>query len=280
MIHVVTSRNQHLYARQLDEMFHMRHEFYVLQRGWKNLTVSNGRETDEYDDENAVYLMNLDPFGRILSTFRLNQTMGPDLLADKLPNYQSEPAPRCQEIWELGRWMVAPHARRRHTGEIAEIQRPLIAGLMEFAVDRGILGFTALSDTAFIERISKVWPIRKMGEPHSCDDAQGETQLIMIEAGPHVLAQTRDKTGISDSVLFELKPDLPKAPQEKQLREKPMRDTESLSGRELEQLRTAASHMITELKAQPMANVEASIQAIDEFTRFIRGITGPEFEDA
>lgn len=280
MIHVVTNRNQHLYARQLDEMFRMRHEFYVLQRGWKNLTSANGRETDEFDDENAVYLMNLDRFGRILSTFRLNPTTGPYLVADKLPHYLSEPAPRCEEIWDLGRWMVAPHARRRHAGEIAEVQRPLIVGLMEFAVDHGIIGFTALSDTAFIERISKVWPTRPMGEPQGFDDSEGEAQLILIEAGPHILAQTRDKTGIYDNVLFELKPDFPKTAEEQQLREKPMRDQDTLSTQELEQIRTAASHMITELKAQPMGDVDASIQAIDEFTRYIKGITGPELEDA
>ena len=51
MIHVVTIHNQHLYARQLDEMFRMRHEFYVKQRGWESLTSENNRETDEFDNE-------------------------------------------------------------------------------------------------------------------------------------------------------------------------------------------------------------------------------------
>ena len=62
VIHVVTIHNQHLYARQLDEMFRMRHEFYVKQRGWDGLTSENERETDEFDNEHAVYLMNLDRF--------------------------------------------------------------------------------------------------------------------------------------------------------------------------------------------------------------------------
>ncbi len=43
MIHVVTVDNQHLYARQLDEMFRMRHEFYIRQRGWTEPRV--GRRT-------------------------------------------------------------------------------------------------------------------------------------------------------------------------------------------------------------------------------------------
>lgn len=256
----------------------MRHEFYVEQRGWTNLTSSDGRETDEFDDENAVYLMNLDRFGKILSTFRLNPTTGPYLVADKLPHYLSEPAPRSDEIWDLGRWMVAPHARRKSAGQIADVQKPLITGLMEFAVENGITGFTALTDTAFIERISAVWPTRPMGEPHGFDDAEGEAQLIMIEAGPHILAETRDKTGIYDSVLFELKPELPTTTEEMNLREKPMRDLEPLNKQTLNQLHTAASHLVSEIKAQN--DVEASIEAIDEFTRYIENMSGKEMEDA
>lgn len=256
----------------------MRHEFYVEQRGWTNLTSSDGRETDEFDDENAVYLMNLDRFGKILSTFRLNPTTGPYLVADKLPHYLSEPAPRSEEIWDLGRWMVAPHARRKSAGEIADVQKPLIVGLMEFAVQNGINGFTALTDTAFIERISAVWPTRPMGEPHGFTDAEGEAQLIMIEAGPHILAETRNKTGIYGSVLFELKPEMPKSPEEQKLREKPMRDLEPLNTEQLNQLQTAVEHLVGEIKAQD--SVEASIEAIDEFTRYIGNLTGREMEDA
>ncbi len=280
MIHVVTANNQHLYARQLDEMFRMRHDFYVVQRGWTNLTSSDGRETDEFDDENAVYLMNLDRFGKILSTFRLNPTTGPYLVADKLPRYLSEPAPRQDDIWDLGRWMVAPHARRRHAGEIAEVQRPLIVGLMEFAVERGITGFTALSDTAFIERISAVWPTRPMGEPHGFDDAEGEAQLIMIEAGPHILAQTRNQTGIYDTVLFEIRPDLPASETEKKLREKPMQDQSPVSREKMDRIKTAADHMLSEVKSAETDDVESRIAAINAFTDYVRSVTRDELEDA
>ncbi len=280
MIHVVSADNQHLYARQLDEMFRMRYEFYVKQRGWSNLKPKDGRETDEFDDENAVYLMNLDRFGRILSTFRLNPTTGPYLVADKLPHYLNEPAPRREDVWDVGRWMVAPHARRKDSGEIASAQQELIVGLMEFAVDRGITGYTFLSDTIFIERIAKVWPVRPMGDVHGFDDAEGEAQLIMVDCGPHTLAQTRDRTGIYDTVLFEIKPKLPTTNTEKKLREKPMQNQEIINGDKLEQIRTAATHMLSELTAQKDGDVDSSIRAIDTFTKYIKGVTGDELQDA
>ena len=37
MIHVVTLANQHLYGRQLDQMFRMRHAFYIEGHGWSGL---------------------------------------------------------------------------------------------------------------------------------------------------------------------------------------------------------------------------------------------------
>lgn len=280
MIHVVTGDNQHLYARQLDEMFRMRYDFYVKQRGWSNLTAENGRETDEFDDENAVYLLNLDRHGKILATFRLNPTTGPYLVADKLPHYLNEPAPRREDIWDMGRWMIAPHARRQSKDQIAKVQQTLIVGLMEFAVDRGITGYTCLSDTVFVDRLANVWPVRPMGDVHKFDDAEGEAQLVMIEAGPHILAQTRDRTSIYNSVLFELKPQLPNSNTEKKLREDAMRDTDILDGEKLEKIQTAAAHMITELKAQKSGDIDSTINTIDAFTRYIRSMTGQQLEEA
>ena len=63
MIHAVTLANQHLHGRQLDQMFRMRHAFYVEGHGWSGLTSKDGRETDEFDNESAIYLMSIDPFG-------------------------------------------------------------------------------------------------------------------------------------------------------------------------------------------------------------------------
>lgn len=74
MIHAVSLANQHLYARQLDQMFRMRHAYYVEGHGWADLTSTDGKETDEFDDEHAIYLMSLDPFGDVAASVRLNPT--------------------------------------------------------------------------------------------------------------------------------------------------------------------------------------------------------------
>jgi N-acyl-L-homoserine lactone synthetase len=80
MIHAISAVNQHLYARQLDRMFRMRHAFYVEGHGWAGLTSKDGLEVGEFDDENAVYLMRIDPFGDVAVAVRLNPSTGPTLL--------------------------------------------------------------------------------------------------------------------------------------------------------------------------------------------------------
>ena len=281
MIHVVTIANQHLYARQLDEMFRMRHEFYVRQRGWTNLTSTDGRETDEFDNDHAVYLMNLDRYGSILATFRLNPTTTPYLLGDKLPEYLEGEAPRSEQIWDLTRWMVAPHARRKANDQIADAQKVLLCGVMEFAVSRGATALTCLMDTVFVDRIAKVWPATPLGPELDFEDGKGRAIAVRLEAGPHVLVSTRQKTGIYDSVLFEIGAEPAGSDTEGEKRRVAIKKESPMSQAELDRVRAAAQHLVQELKNFRKDDVEGSIALIDQFTDMLGGSPDVrEHEDA
>jgi len=80
MIHAVAPADQHLYGRQLDQMFRMRQTYYVEGHEWSGLTSDDGRETAEFDEDSAVYLMSVDPFGDVAASVRLNPTLGPTRL--------------------------------------------------------------------------------------------------------------------------------------------------------------------------------------------------------
>ena len=47
MIHVVTSDNRHLYASQLWEMFQIRKQHYIDERGWAELWRFGAAELDD-----------------------------------------------------------------------------------------------------------------------------------------------------------------------------------------------------------------------------------------
>jgi hypothetical protein len=64
MIHAVSAANQHLYARELDQMFQERES----RPGFVSAT-------DDLDDDHAVYLMRIDVVGTLLESVRLNPSL-------------------------------------------------------------------------------------------------------------------------------------------------------------------------------------------------------------
>lgn len=86
MICVVTGDNQHLYGRELEQMFRLRE------------AASAGEATDALDDDTAIYVIRLDTRGDVDAALRLNPAP---------VNGHREPG------WVLSRWTVRG---RRQTG--------------------------------------------------------------------------------------------------------------------------------------------------------------------
>ncbi len=207
MIHAVSLANQHLYARQLDQMFRMRHAYYVEGHGWADLCSTGGRETDEFDDEHAIYLMSLDPFGDVAASVRLNPTTAPTLLK-KFASWSDEPLPEHDAVWDISRWIAAPqHRRSTNPRWPSGHQRELMIGILEFCLSRGLTRLTMLSELRLAERIQAYgWPVRHLGPPREYEGGKGTAIAAEIEVGQHVLALTRAKTGVLGRILVEIDP--------------------------------------------------------------------------
>jgi len=207
MIHVVSLSNQHLYGRQLDQMFRMRHTFYVEGHGWAGLTSRDGRETDEFDDEHAVYLMSIDPFGDVAASVRLNPTTRPTLLK-KFSDWSNEALPQTEDVWDISRWIAAPHHRRSTNPRWpSNHQRELMVGILEFCLSRGLTHLTMLAELRLAERIQSYgWPLRYLGAPREYEGGKGTAVAAEIEVGHHVLMMTRAKTGVTKQMFVEIDP--------------------------------------------------------------------------
>ncbi len=204
MIHVVTLDNQHLYGRQLDQMFRMRHTYYIEGHGWGGLTSVNGRETDEFDNETVVYLMSIDPFGDVAASVRLNPTLGPTLLK-KFADWADDPLPELESVWDISRWIAAPqHRRAANPRWPTNHQCELMVGILEFGLSRGLTHLTVLAEYRLAERIASYgWPLRYLGAPREYEGGKGTAVAAEIEVGLHVLALTRSKTGVTRALLVE-----------------------------------------------------------------------------
>lgn len=208
MIHVVTGDNQHLYGPQLDEMFRLRHEYFIEAHGWDALESINGREVDEFDDGDVVYLLNLDQDGKVLSAYRLNPSLGPNLLADKLHSYVDGTPPKSEFVWDLSRWIITKSHRRSSNYEAAiKIARETMIGVQEFCVSRDIHMLTTVVEVPHLERLSRIdMEFSALGPKVQYDGGKGTAQAVTLHVGPIALARVRAATGIYDRLLFEVKP--------------------------------------------------------------------------
>lgn len=206
MIQVITSTNQHIYGKQLDQMFRMRHEYYVLGHGWGGLKSIDGREVDEFDDLDAVYLVSVDAHGDVAASLRLNPTTGPTLL-QKFSDYSDGELPASETCWDLSRWIARPDQRRADGKRWpSNHQRELALGVLEFCQSRGADRLTMLCEERLAQRIQAYgWPVEYLGAPRAYEGGKGVAVAASISVGDHVLALTRAKTGISSAVLFELR---------------------------------------------------------------------------
>lgn len=207
MIHVVSIHNQYYYGRQLDEMFRMRHDFYVEGHGWSDLQSRNNRETDEFDNEDAVYLISLDKFGHVAAAMRLNPTIGANLTA-RLTRFVDGDPPHSPEIWDMTRWIVAPRYRGQSIRQGAPVPgQELACGLMEFALKRGLSHFSMIAETALIPRLDHLgWRYHKIGPETAYENGKGVAQALLLEANPESLMKARAFLGVFEDVLFELGP--------------------------------------------------------------------------
>ena len=69
MILTLRGSERQEYGKFFDQMFRLRHDVFVKGRGW-SLHCGNGRETDQYDVDDAVYFLDINEDGSIESSVR------------------------------------------------------------------------------------------------------------------------------------------------------------------------------------------------------------------
>jgi acyl-homoserine lactone synthase len=107
MIHVVQRDNREIYRRQIEEQFRIRHRVYVEERKWMALAKPDGREVDQFDTDDAVYLLALED-DRVIGGTRLVPTLSPHLMADVFPFLANvEGIQRGPDIVEWTRMLIS-----------------------------------------------------------------------------------------------------------------------------------------------------------------------------
>lgn len=163
------------HASLMDEAFVLRHRSFVEELKWERLRKPDGREIDEYDNENAYHLI-MTRGGRIAVYTRLLPTIHPHLLSDVYPQLAPRGVPRGPRIWEWTRMTVAPPFRG--DGRWTFLAGDMVKAVVEFALRHGVEAFTWEGHPVWLTRFLQLgFSPQPLGLPDLID---GEPVLAAI----------------------------------------------------------------------------------------------------
>jgi acyl-homoserine lactone synthase len=166
-IHVVSKDNRQLYKSYFDPYFRLRHDIYVKQRKWMALDRPDGREIDQFDTDEAVYLFCIDD-GRLIGAMRAVPTMMPNLMSEIFPYLNIREPIQRPDVYELSRIFVIPERRGEHAGP--RVDMLLLTEIMEYGVSMGLTGFSIVLESWWLPRFERCgWKAHPLGLPQMID---------------------------------------------------------------------------------------------------------------
>ena len=139
MIHLVGPADYQAYAEQLDAMHQLRYRVFKERLGW-HVHAVDGRERDEFDDLDPLYLLALDEDDEVVGSWRFLPTTGPYMLRDVFSQLlDGRPAPSDIGTWEGSRFAVERSKRRGSSlASISQVAGELLCSVVETCMAMGV----------------------------------------------------------------------------------------------------------------------------------------------
>lgn len=197
MIEVISKHTAGAREDVLRSMFALRYHVFVETLGWP-LVCEPGRELDQFDTEDAVYLVLCNRDGDVVASTRFLPTTGPNLLLDVFPHLVGGMPPVSPRVWEASR-LVVDH-RRERLCSCRNAAGELLCGIMEFALRQGFTHLVSVSDVRIERMLSRLgWNLRRLG-PASREGGY-DLAAEITPVSDAALEVIRRRTGIVGSVL-------------------------------------------------------------------------------
>lgn len=209
-VHVATAENRHLYASELEASFRLRHHVYVTERHWHQFRSDEQRELDQYDNDDAIYLLALeDGTRRLIGGARLVPTIKAPVLGEYSAIQGRHSLPRSPTIFHLSRSIVAPE--RRGSNYLNTVSATIMCGIQEYCLAEDIEQLTLLVRMSLLPIFMELgWNPQPLAIPEmlwgfSC-------VVAIVDISEVALRNTREARGITGSVLVRQGISLPAVP--------------------------------------------------------------------
>ena len=163
MILTIDALNMHRFPTVLEDMFQLRARVFAGRLGW-DVTITDGKEIDQFDNMNPSYIVGLDDEMNVISCARVLQTMGPHMLADVFDAIlDGEPPVRSPNIWESTRFCVDTQRIKSKDSKttVSKATCELMVGILEYSKAAGITDIITVIDPV-MDRVLK----RSDNAPH------------------------------------------------------------------------------------------------------------------
>ena len=196
MVWIVTSENRHQFVDAIAMMHRHRKAIFVDGLKWSVPVVEGQYEIDQFDTDDAVYLIALDPSTQNhLGSVRLLPSVGPHLLGQKFGYICDGPVPIAEDVWEITRLCTAPGVKDART-----IRRRLATALMEFGLLYGVRQYTSVAHMAWLSQVLAAgWDCEPLGLTQRVDG--DDIGAIAINVSPTSLQMFRQSLGLRRPLL-------------------------------------------------------------------------------
>lgn len=193
MIYAITPENRDSYAPFVEQQFQIRHAIFVKEKGWQEFERRSIYEMDQYDDEEAIYILAAEG-ERVVAGFRLYPTTRPHMLVSAFPQLVEGEAPRGPDILEWSRIFIVRD--KRDSGVYYELG----AAMHEFCFARGVKSVTAVIQMPRLAVMRHAgFAVRPLGLPK---DVGGQPFVaVHVEVREDALAEVRRMGNINGPVI-------------------------------------------------------------------------------
>jgi acyl-homoserine lactone synthase len=166
MIFVLEGSQRRQLHYYFEQMFKLRHQVFIKDLGWSLPKCHTDCEIDEYDVDEAVYLLDMTDNDVLQGTVRLTPSISCSLVADYFPHLVECGLPaRSPFVYEATRYIFLPLNRNAQENRVAKAR--LLAAMVEWCFTKKLTHIQCVVDMralpAWVELVPQTMPL---GLPH------------------------------------------------------------------------------------------------------------------
>jgi N-acyl-L-homoserine lactone synthetase len=176
-----------LRSRSLRTMFEDRKSVFVDLLKWEVPVLAGRFEIDQFDDEDATYVVIGDTAGDHRGSARLLKTTKPHILGDLFPQLCVGDVPRGPDVLEITRFCLS---RRQNSASRRRTRKALVSALVAHALDSDIRTYTGVAEFGWYQQILAFgWNCRPLGLPVTFGrETLGALAIDITSETPNMLA--------------------------------------------------------------------------------------------